>query len=144
MSFQRLKSSPALELQSYDIDHFGESERYAGASSMPLSAGATAIMRARLSLPSLSLSLLKTFPRIIRGYDLAHAVAVVVPMDHVSTVRINGQTIGSSIVVLRGASDCLVYDPEGRLLAVAWFPPPAREPWAQLSEGYHLLSPASD
>ena len=55
LSFQGLKPSSALELQSYDIDHFGDSERYAGASSMPLSAGSTAIMRARLSLPTLSL-----------------------------------------------------------------------------------------
>ena len=69
MSFQRLKSSPALELQSYDIDHFGESERYAGATSIPLSAGATAIMRARLNLPTLTLSLLKSCPRIVRGYQ---------------------------------------------------------------------------
>jgi len=43
-SFQALKPSSALELQSYDIDHFGDSERYAGASSMPLSPGSTTIM----------------------------------------------------------------------------------------------------
>lgn len=62
MSFQDLKPSSALELKSYDIDHFGETEKYAGASSMPLSVGTTAIMRARLTLPTLTLSLLKTFP----------------------------------------------------------------------------------
>ena len=69
---------------------------------MPLSAGATAIERAQLSLPVLTLSLVKTFPRIIRGYDLAHAIAVAVPMDHVTSTRINGQSIGSSILVLEG------------------------------------------
>src|ERR1700749_4170629 len=104
LSFKGLTQSWALELKSYDIDHFGDSERYAGASSMPLAAGSTAIMRARLSLPTLSLSLVRTFPRIIRGYQLAHAAAVVVPMDHVTSTRINGQTIGSSIVILKGAS----------------------------------------
>src|SRR3982750_2924429 len=67
MSFQDLKPSSALELNSYDIDHFGETEKYAGASSMPLSAGVTAIMRARLTLPTLTLSLLKTFPRIFEA-----------------------------------------------------------------------------
>jgi AraC family ethanolamine operon transcriptional activator len=144
MSFQRLKPSPALELESYDVDHFDESERYAGASSMPLSAGATASMRARLNLPTLTLSLLKTFPRIVRGYQLTNAAAVVVPMDHVTSSRINGQSIGSSIVILTGASDCLVYEPVGRLMAVVYFSPPAREPWAQLSDGYHLLNPATD
>ncbi|EJN15890.1 transcriptional regulator containing an amidase domain and an AraC-type DNA-binding HTH domain [Bradyrhizobium sp. YR681] len=142
-SFQGLKPSSALELQSYDIDHFGETERYAGASSMPLSAGATAIMRARLSLPNLSLSLVKTFPRIIRGYQLADAAAVVVPMDHVTSTRINGQSIGSSIVILKGASDCLVYEPVGRLIGVVYFTPPACKPWAGL-DGYHLLSPPPD
>src|SRR6186713_2079215 len=80
LSFQGLRPSSALELRSYDIDHFGESERYAGASSMPLSAGATAVMRARLSLPTLTVSLLKTFPRFVRGYQLTNAVAVSVPM----------------------------------------------------------------
>jgi AraC family ethanolamine operon transcriptional activator len=143
LSFQGLKPSAALEVQSYDIDHFGDSERYAGASSMPLSAGSTAIMRARLSLPNASLSLVKTFPRIIRGYQLAHATAVVVPMDHVATTRINGQSIGSSIVVLKGGSDCLVYEPVGRLIGVIYFTPPACELWSRL-DGYHLLNPAPD
>ncbi len=144
MSFQGLKPSSALELKAYDIDHFGETERYAGASSMPLSAGTTAIMRARLSLPALTLSLVKTFPRIIRGYQLTDAVAFVVPMDHVTSARINGQSMGSSIVILKGTSDCVVYEPEGRLMAVAYFAPPRREPWVQLTDGYHLVNPASD
>ena len=39
MSFQDLEPSSALELNSYDIDHFGETEKCAGASSTPLSAG---------------------------------------------------------------------------------------------------------
>lgn len=143
-SFQRLKPSSALELRAYDIDHFGETERYAGASSMPLSPGATAIMRARLELPSLTLSLVKTFPRIIRGYQLTNAAVVVVPMDQVTSARINGQSIGHSVVVLRGVSDCLVHEPEGRLIAVVSFTPPRREPWTQLGDGYHLVNPASD
>jgi len=143
MSFQRLKPSPALELQSYDFDHFDESERYAGASSMPLSAGATAIMRARLALPNLTLSLVKTFPRIIRGYQLTNAVAVVVPIEAASA-RINGRPLRGSVLILKGSSDCLVYEPEGRLMAVMYFSVPRREPWAQLSDGYHLLNPAPD
>jgi AraC family transcriptional regulator, ethanolamine operon transcriptional activator len=144
LSFQGLRPSAALELQSYDVDHFDESERYAGASSMPLSAGTTAIMRARLSLPTLTLSLVKTFPRIVRGYRLTNAVAVSVPMDHVTSARINGQSIGSSVVVLKGDSDCLVYEPEGRLIGIVYFTPPAHEPWAQLADGHHLLNPAPD
>lgn len=144
MSFQELKPSSALELRAYDIDHFGETERYAGASSMPLSVGTTAIMRARLSLPTLTLSLVKTFPRIVRGYQLNNAVAVAVPMDHVTSARINGQSMGRSIVVLKGSSDCLVYEPEGRLMAVLYFSPPQREPWVQLDDGYRLVNPPSD
>jgi len=144
MSFQDLKPSSALELKSYDIDHFGETEKYAGASSMPLSAGTTAIMRARLNLPTLTLSLLKTFPRIIRGYQFTNAAAVVVPMDHVTSARINGQSIGGSVLVLKGDSDCLVYEPEGNLLAIAYFNPFEREIWARLGDGYHLLNPAAD
>lgn len=144
MSFQGLKPSSALELRAYDIDHFGETERYAGASSMPLAVGTTAIMRARLSLPSLTLSLVKTFPRIVRGYQLMNAIAVAVPMDHVTSARINGQSVGRSIIILKGNSDCLVHEPEGRLIAVVYLTPPRREPWTQLGDGYHLLNPAPD
>lgn len=145
MPFQGLKPSPALELRSYDIDHFGETEKYAGASSMPLSAGATAIKRARLGLQSLTLSLVRTFPRIVRGYQLSDdAIAVVIPMDDVSSARINGQPMDQSILVVTGRSDCLVYEPEGRLIAVLYFRPPQGEPWTQLSEGYHLLNPKPD
>jgi AraC family ethanolamine operon transcriptional activator len=144
LSFQGLKPSAALELRSYDVDQFDESERYAGASSMPLSAGTTPIMRARLGLPTVTLSLLKTFPRIVRGFQLTNAAAVVVPMDHVTSSRIDGQSIGGSIVVLTGASDCLVHEPVGRLIGVVNFTLPAREPWAKLGDGYHLLNPTPD
>ena len=142
-SFNGLKPSSALDLRSYDIDHFGESERYAGASSMPLSPGATAIMRARLGLQTLTLSLVKTFPRIVRGYELTDAVKVMLPMDQVSSARINGQPMDRSLLVLKGTSDCLMYEPEGRLLAVLHFHPQGG-PWAQLSDGYRLLNPPSD
>lgn len=144
MSFLGLRPSSALELETYDIDHFCESERYAGASSMPLSSGVTAIMRARLSLPGLTLSLVKTFPRIVRGYRMTDAAAVVVPMDQVTSSRINGQSIGSSILFLTGTSDCLVYEPVGRLMAIVWFKPPRREPWSRLVDGYEVLNATPD
>jgi AraC family transcriptional regulator, ethanolamine operon transcriptional activator len=144
LSFQGLKPSSALELQAYDVDRFGDSERYAGASSIPLANGSMSIMRARLSLPTMSLSLVKTFPRIIRGYDLAHTAAVVVSMDQVTSTRINGQSIGTSIVILKGASDCVVYEPVARLIGVIYFTPPACEPWSRLDDGYHLLNPPPD
>lgn len=144
MFFHGLKPSPALELRAYDIDRFGESERYVGASSMPLSPGATAIVRARLDLETLTLSLVKTFPRIVRGYELTDAVKVMVPMDEVSSARINGQPIGRSILVLKGNFDGLVYEREGRLWAVLYFHPLPSEPWAQLDDGFHLLNPPSD
>jgi AraC family transcriptional regulator, ethanolamine operon transcriptional activator len=104
----------------------------------------TAIMRARLTLPTLTLSLLKTFPRIIRGYQFTNAAAVAVPMDHVTSARINGQSIGGSVLVLKGDSDCLVHEPEGRLLAVVYFSPSGREPLPELGDGCHLLNPAPD
>jgi len=144
MPFQRLKRTSALELESCDIDHFRETERYAGASSIPLSTGTTAIVRARLGLPALTLSLVKTFPRVIRGYQLTNAAAIVVPMDQVTSARINGQAIGHSVLILKGHSDCLVYEPEGRLVAVIYFRPAKKGPWTELTDGYHLLNPASD
>lgn len=144
LSFLGLKASRALELKSYDIDHCDECEKYAGASSIPLSAGTPAIMQARLSLPSLTLSLVKTFPRIVRGYRLPNAAIVAVPMDDVTSARINGRPIDNSVLFLKGDFESLVHEPESRLLAIFYLSPFQREPWADLSDGYHLLNPASD
>src|SRR3954452_605996 len=65
-------------------------------------------------------------------------------MDHGTSARINEQSMGVSVLVLKGDSDCLVHEPEGRLLAVVYFSPSGREPLPELSDGCHLLNPAAD
>jgi AraC family ethanolamine operon transcriptional activator len=144
MPFRRLKPSSALEFEEYDVDNFLQTEKYAGASSIPLSPNTPAILRARLKLPSVSLSLVKTFPRIIHGYRLIKAAAAVVPMDQVDSARINGHAIGHSVLMLKGHFDCLVLEPESRLVAILHFRPPEKEPWLNLGDGYHLLDPSPD
>lgn len=119
MLLDDLRASPFLKLCRYaDIDQFRESERYAGAESMPLKAGPFAILRASLALPSGALSLVRTFPRIIRGYNLSDRFVIVVPMDEVTSTRVNGTDIGRSLVILQANADCTVYEPEGRLVAI--------------------------
>lgn len=119
MLFRNLHSSTSLELVRYaDIDQFRESERYAGAESIPLRTGDFAVLRASVALPSCSLSLVRTFPRIIRGYDFSGRLVFVVPMDDVASTRVNGKDIGRSLLILKGAPDCTVYEPEGRLVAI--------------------------
>ena len=103
MLFRHLCASPALDLQSYvDIDHFRESERYARAESVPLTAREFSVMRASLSLPACRLSLIRTFPRIINGYDFSGRAIFVIPMDEVSSTRVNGRAIGHSLILLKG------------------------------------------
>eukprot|EP01136_Pigoraptor_vietnamica_P044811 Opistho-1_new@21995 len=81
MLFENLPASPALKLERFeDVDHFHESERYANAESIPLRAGDFSVQRASLALPSCTLSLVRTFPRIINGYDFPGRLLVVVPM----------------------------------------------------------------
>jgi len=95
MLFKSLHASTSLELVRYtDIDQFRESERYANAESIPLRAGQFAALRANVVLPSCSLSLVRTFPRIIRGYDFSGRLIIVVPMDEVTSTRMNGEDIG--------------------------------------------------
>ena len=119
MLFQRLAASAALDLVNYaDVDHFRESERYLRAASMPIAAGSFLIRRAQLALLSCTLSLVRTFPRIVNGYELAGRVVVVIPMNDVSSARINGEQIGNAILVLKGNAQCTVYEPEGRLVAI--------------------------
>ena len=97
MLFRNLCASPALDLHRYaSIDHFRESERYAQAESIPLTARDFSVMRASLALPSCRLSLVRTFPRIINGYELSGRLIVVIPMDEVSSTRVNGRAIGQS------------------------------------------------
>src|SRR5215467_11591257 len=102
MLFRDLRGSPTLDLQRYlDIDHFRESERYAHAESIPLKAQEFSVARASLSLPSCRLSLVRTFPRIINGYELSGRLIVVIPMNEVSSTRVNGRPIGQSLILLR-------------------------------------------
>lgn len=119
MLFKRLNPSAALNIVSYaDIDHFRESERYLNAVSMPLATGDFSVRRAELFLPSCSLSLVRTFPRIINGYELGKRLVLVIPMDNVTSARVNGEQIGRSLLVLSGDAQCTIYEPEGRLVAI--------------------------
>jgi len=141
MLFQRLNPSAALDLVHYaDIDHFRESERYLRAASMPLGGGSFSTRRAELALPSCKLSLVRTFPRIVNGYELAGRVVVVIPMNEVSSARINGELIGNAVVVLKGNAQCTVYEPEGRLVAiVSTGQPNLSNCFHDFDQGYRLL-----
>ena len=137
-----LRPSPALELERIDIDHFQPSESNAWAVSVPLVFATTPIIRAKLNLPGVTLSLMRTFPRVVRGYRLPDDLLVVVPMDDVSSARINGEAIGSSIVVLKGSPDCVGYEPQGRVVAIIRLRrQDARESWMNLKDGCHLIDP---
>lgn len=119
MLFRHLRPSAALDLHCYaDIDHFRESERYARAESIPLKAHRLPIARASLSLPSCRLSLVRTFPRIIKGYELSDRLIIVIPMDGVSSTRMNGEAIGQSLILVKGIANCTILEPEGRLVAI--------------------------
>lgn len=141
MLFRNLHSSTSLELVRYaDIDQFRESERYASAESVPLRSGHFSVLRASVALPSCSLSLVRTFPRIIKGYDLSGRLVIVVPMDHVISTRVNGRDIGRSLVILKGNANCTVYEPEGRLVAILSIRRDAlAENWLTLDDGHGLL-----
>lgn len=119
MLFRDLCASPALDLQRYqDIDHFRSSERYARAESIPLAARDFSVARATFSLPLCRLSLVRTFPRIINGYELSGRLIVVIPMNEVSSTRVNGRAIGQALILMRGKANCTVLEPEGRLVAI--------------------------
>ncbi|MGA2993181.1 helix-turn-helix domain-containing protein [Bradyrhizobium sp.] len=142
MLFQRLNPSEALNLVSYaDIDHFRESERYLRASSMPLAAGDFSIQRAELALPSCTLSLVRTFPRIVNGYELAGRLVFVIPMNDVSTARINGEQIGQAVLVLKGNEQRTVFEPEGRLVAILSIEQERQgRPSLHFDRGYQLIN----
>lgn len=141
MLFRDLCASPALDLQRYlDVDQFRESERYAHAESIPLAARNFLVQRASLSLPSCRLSLMRTFPRIINGYELSRRLIVVIPMDTVSSTRVNGRMIGPSLILLKGNANCTVLEPESRLVAILAIDAALSErSWLGLRSGVLLL-----
>jgi len=119
MLFRQLCASAALNLQHYaDIDHFRESEQYARAESIPLVARDFSVARATVSLPSCRLSLVRTFPRIITGYNLSGRLLVVIPMNETSSTRVNGRAIQDSLILMRGNANCTVLEPEARLVSI--------------------------
>ncbi len=141
MLFRRLNASPALSLERYkDIDHFRDSERYVRAESVPLQAGDFSVLRATLALPSSTLSLVQTFPRIINGFELAGRLLIVMPMDGVTSARINGDGIGQSLLLLKGSPNCTIYEPEGRLVAILSIRQEALDGrWPDIGCGHLLL-----
>jgi AraC family transcriptional regulator, ethanolamine operon transcriptional activator len=141
MLFKNLNPSPALSLLQYpDIDAFRDSERYAGAQSIPLAPGNFSVLRASVELPGCTLSLVRTFPRIINGYEMTGRLVLVIPMDNVLSARLNGRAIEQSIVVLKGRTRCTVHEPEGRLVTILSVKPGTlpRE-WLGLDNGFLLL-----
>jgi len=141
MLFKNLFASSALVLEQYaDIDRFRESERYVQAESIPLASGAFSVVRANLTLPSCVLSLVRTFPRIINGYELPGKLVIVVPMDATSSARVNGSEIGQSLLLLKGSANCTVYEPEGRLVAVVSIERKALDrKWENFRDGHVLV-----
>jgi len=141
MLFENLSASSALNLERYtDIDHFRESERYVCAESLPLGPTNFSPLRASLVLPSCSLSLVRTFPRIINGYEMFGRLVIVVPMNDIGSARVNGRSVGHSLILLKGSADCTVYEPEGRLVAILSIRPEALDArWLNFTQGHLLL-----
>lgn len=141
MLFTNLRTSDLLKLDHFaDIDHFHESERYAHAESIPLQPKHFSASRASLTLPSGTLSLIRTFPRLVNGYDLSDRLVIVVPMDGVASTRINGTAAGQSLIVLKGSPTCTVLEPEGRLVAILSIRAAALDrKWLDFGNGYLLL-----
>ena len=141
MIFNNLKASSALIISGYsDFEEFHESERYAGAESIPLSPKTFNVLRASVAFPSCTLSLVRTFPRIINGYDFSGRRLVVVPMNHISSTRLNGDAIGQSLILIGGIANCTVVEPEGRLVAIiSIHADVVAHPFLQFSDGHRLL-----
>lgn len=140
MLFRTLHASPALHLEGYaDIDHFRASERYAKAESIPLAVRNFSVLRADLAMPACTLSLVRTFPRIVNGYDLSGRILIVIPMNEVASARINGEAVGQSLILLKGG-DCTVVEPEARLVAILAVRADATDSrWREFDKSHLLL-----
>lgn len=144
MPFRSLQASSALNLERYaDIDQFRESERYVRAESILLAAERFSSLRATLALPSGALSLVQTFPRIIKGYEMPGRLVVVIPMDDVGSTRVNGeQADEQTLILFKGSTNCTVCEPQGRVVAILSFRTDLlNRTWRDFDDGHVLLRP---
>jgi AraC family transcriptional regulator, ethanolamine operon transcriptional activator len=119
MLLQGLKTTPALDVLHFPtLDDFLRFERIGDSQNTPLS-GRCASARAHLALPSLYLTVQRTFPRILEANYRIEGALCILPLSSSVHVKING-IAGSPnrVMALQGTAACEIVESQANLFAV--------------------------
>jgi len=139
-----LKASGAVQIVRYaDVDHFRAIERVVRARTIPTSVGDFAASLATLALPSCTIFLQRTFPRIVEADFCTDGALVGVPMEDGSTITLNGFATGDDTMLLaRGAGPSDLVEPRANLVAILVFNAPMRDRgWPPIEDMARIVRP---
>jgi AraC family transcriptional regulator, ethanolamine operon transcriptional activator len=124
MLLQGLKATPALDVLHFPtLDDFRTFERLGDSRNLPLS-GRCASARAHLLLPSVYLTVQRTFPRILEANYKTDGCICIVPLVSSVDVTVNG-IAGSAdrVLAVRGQAPCEIVEPRANVFAVLTLDP---------------------
>lgn len=141
MLLQGLRATPALDVLHFPtLDDFRTFERLGDARNTPLS-GRCASARAHLVLPSIHLTVQRTFPRILEVSYRTSGVVCFVPLASAVDVKINGISGGADrVMALSGEAACEVVEPQANLFAILNLDPAISDRgWLGSADRMHIV-----
>ncbi len=139
-----LKGSSAVQIIRYaDVDHFKAIERLVTARSMPTYIRDFDAALATLVLPSCTIFLQRTFPRIVEAEFHTDGALVGVPMEDETIVTLNGVEASSdTLLVARGKGRSDRIEPRANLFALLAFGSPMRDRgWPEIENASRIVRP---
>jgi AraC family ethanolamine operon transcriptional activator len=124
MLLRGLKATPALDFIEFPtLDAFEALDTLGDARNTPTS-GCCASARARVALPHCTLTVQRTFPRILEVNYRISGLLCVVPLLPSVDVRVNGVTGNASrLMTVQDGAACEIFEPKGNLFAILHLPP---------------------
>jgi AraC family ethanolamine operon transcriptional activator len=124
-----LKGSSAVQIIRYaDVDHFKVIERLVTARSMPTDVREFDASLATLVLPSCTIFLQRTFPRVVEADFHTEGALIGVPMEDEAIVTLNGvEAMSDTLLLARGKGPSDLIEPRANLFALLMFNAPMRD-----------------
>ena len=143
---ENLKGSSAVQIVRYaDVDHFRVIERLVAARSVPTDVRDFAASLAILTLPSCTIFLQRTFPRIVEADFRTDGSLVGLPMEDETALTLNGaEAPGDTLLLARGKGPSDLIEPRANLFALMLFSSPMRDRgWPDVENASRIVRPNS-
>jgi AraC family ethanolamine operon transcriptional activator len=139
-----LKGSGAVHIIRYlDVDHFKVIERLVTARSMPTDVRDFDASLATLVLPSCTIFLQRTFPRVVEADFHTEGALIGVPMEDEAAVTLNGvEALSDTLLLARDKGPSDLIEPRANLFALLMFNTPMRDRgWPEIENLSRIVRP---